>query len=272
MCLPIAVFTRNYEHHLEKAASAAPKRLITFRSKKRWVKAREILDKQKYARLYIAPGRDGPIEYDSILKAIHLSPRKGEEYTERLLQLCLPGMEEEALWEDEVQTLYVITNCRKLAKPLPLSSLTKVDGGEPLSDAFTRTYAVVYELEDKPAADMEVYPDEMEEGPRFVEGAARRVYVNVYERDPRARAACIAYYGYDCSVCGFNFEKAFGDIGKEFVHVHHLAPPSKIRKSYEIDPIAALRPLCANCHAMIHKRDPAYSIDELRAIIAARGA
>lgn len=35
----------------------------------------------------------------------------------------------------------------------------------------------------------------------------------------------------------------------------------------QIDPISDLRPVCPNCHAMLHKKNPPYTIDELREII-----
>jgi predicted HNH restriction endonuclease len=59
----------------------------------------------------------------------------------------------------------------------------------------------------------------------------------------------------------------YGDIGKGFIHVHHLKPLSKIGRNYELDPITDLHPICPNCHAMIHQRDPAYTINQLKAII-----
>ena len=65
-------------------------------------------------------------------------------------------------------------------------------------------------------------------------------------------------------VCGFNFEDVYGDIGKEFIHVHHVKPLSEIGAKYEIDPIQDLCPICPNCHAMIHRENPSLTIDQLR--------
>lgn len=61
-----------------------------------------------------------------------------------------------------------------------------------------------------------------------------------------------------------NFEERYGEIGKGFIHVHHEVEISTIGEDYEIDPIDDLKPVCPNCHAMLHKRKPAYSIDELK--------
>ncbi len=101
----------------------------------------------------------------------------------------------------------------------------------------------------------------------FYEGATHKVAVNIYERDPEARAICINHYGLNCAVCGFNFEKVYGKLGKGFIHVHHLKPISEIGKEYTLNPIKDLRPVCPNCHAMIHKGKPAYSIKEVRKIL-----
>ncbi len=95
----------------------------------------------------------------------------------------------------------------------------------------------------------------------------RQALVNLYERKPAARVACIAHYGATCSVCDFNFGKIYGEIGEGFIHVYHLTEISSIGEEYEVDPIKDLRPVCPNCHAMLHKRDPAYSIDELKDMI-----
>lgn len=114
-------------------------------------------------------------------------------------------------------------------------------------------------------------PEEIEDETRYVEGAVRTIWVNVYERDEGARAECIAHYGLACAVCGFDFETIYGSIGKGFIHVHHLKPLSEIRQEYEVNPVADLRPVCPNCHAMLHRRKPdPYSIEELRDLIKIR--
>lgn len=44
-------------------------------------------------------------------------------------------------------------------------------------------------------------------------------------------------------------------------------PISEIGTEYEIDPIKDLRPVCPNCHAVIHLREPAFSIEEVKAML-----
>jgi len=95
-------------------------------------------------------------------------------------------------------------------------------------------------------------PEEVPEGDVLTEGAARSVQVNSYERNPEARKRCLEHYGYRCIVCDFSFEERYGAIGRRYIHVHHLVALSNIGQAYEVDPIRDLRPVCPNCHAMIH--------------------
>ncbi len=113
--------------------------------------------------------------------------------------------------------------------------------------------------------------DSPEEIPPFtshLEGRVRQVLVNAYERNSAARAACLAHYGYACSVCGLEFGSVYGPIGKDFIHVHHLEEIASIAEEYEVDPIHDLRPVCPNCHAMLHKRKPAYLIGDLKLLLS----
>mgnify|MGYP003755013741 CR=1 FL=1 len=110
------------------------------------------------------------------------------------------------------------------------------------------------------------YADEIDSTKSFYEGAVKLVKVNIYERNSAARAYCIKKYGASCSVCGFDFREKFGEIGAGFIHVHHLRPLSEIGEGYKLNPIEDLRPVCPNCHAMLHQRKPEpYTIEELKA-------
>lgn len=103
----------------------------------------------------------------------------------------------------------------------------------------------------------------------YREGTPNQVIQTRYERNPHARKACIEYYGYSCAVCNFNFQHVYGDLGKDFIHVHHLTHVSKIGKQYSVDPINDLRPVCPNCHAMLHRGKEELSIEELKSLIVA---
>lgn len=111
-------------------------------------------------------------------------------------------------------------------------------------------------------------PDDIGENDSFFEGAINTVTLNLYERDSKARQKCLEKYGYSCSICGFNFEKFYGILGKDFIHVHHKTPLSTIGKEYKINPIKDLIPVCPNCHAMLHKSKIVLDSEELINIIA----
>lgn len=114
------------------------------------------------------------------------------------------------------------------------------------------------------------FPEEIMVGGRLVEGAVRQVSVNAYERNPAARRVCIAHYGARCVVCAFDFAAIYGSAMEGYIHVHHLQRLADIGAEYRVDPIADLRPVCPNCHAVIHHRDPPLTIEEVRALLGAR--
>lgn len=121
-----------------------------------------------------------------------------------------------------------------------------------------------------PTAEVAIrYPDEIERAQLYFEGARIQTWVNRYERDGAARTACIQHYGVQCSVCDFLFEKFYGDIGVGYIHVHHLVAMSSIGEGYRVDPVDDLRPVCANCHAMLHRGKEVRSIEELKLRIRA---
>ena len=113
------------------------------------------------------------------------------------------------------------------------------------------------------------YPEEIpsDDQRRLFEGAKKTIIVNAYERSAKARQLCIKHYGSTCIVCDFDFEKTYGEFGKGFIHVHHLTPIADIREHYEVDPIKDMRPVCPNCHAMLHRDEPPLTIEELKSLI-----
>lgn len=111
------------------------------------------------------------------------------------------------------------------------------------------------------------FGENVEDNKEMFEGAIKTVKMNIYERNPIARQKCIEYHSAVCKVCDFDFSKTFGEIGKGFIHVHHLKEISEIKKEYVIDFKKDLVPVCPNCHAILHKKKPAYSINELKEII-----
>lgn len=108
------------------------------------------------------------------------------------------------------------------------------------------------------------FPDQINE--QYQEGHAYKVLVNKYERNLEARQKCIEIYGYSCQVCQTNLEEVYGEVAKEFIHVHHLIPLSEIKEEYQVNPANDLLPVCPNCHAMLHRKvnGEYLSIEELK--------
>jgi len=99
---------------------------------------------------------------------------------------------------------------------------------------------------------------------KYSEGRPKTITTKTYDRSQDAREACIEHHGYNCAVCGFNFGKVYGDIGEGFIEVHHLHQIADQGEEYLIDPVKDLRPVCANCHRMLHKVRPPLSIEALK--------
>ncbi len=106
--------------------------------------------------------------------------------------------------------------------------------------------------------------EEVEDVDGLLEGTTKAILVNAYERNQVARKRCIDHHGCACMVCGFDFERVYGELGAAFIHVHHIKPLSEVKGAYEVDPIKDLVPLCANCHAMAHRASPPLSVERLR--------
>ena len=74
-------------------------------------------------------------------------------------------------------------------------------------------------------------------------------------------------HGTTCAVCGFNFDEFYGhDYADGYIQIHHRKPLSEHEGT--VNPATDLVPLCANCHAMAHRRRTTVtSIEELKILI-----
>lgn len=96
--------------------------------------------------------------------------------------------------------------------------------------------------------------------------------INQAQRNRIARAECLNYFfphgaRYKCQICGFDFEETYGEIGRNYIVVHHReshADKSNREGKHEIDPRKDLIPVCPNCHAMLHKQTPPYDAKEIK--------
>lgn len=91
----------------------------------------------------------------------------------------------------------------------------------------------------------------------YEEGKAYKTPITSYERNPLARKECIAHYHneYKCQICGMDFRNVYGEVGRDFIHVHHIYFISSMKgREHKVNPKTDLIPVCPNCHAMLHRK------------------
>ena len=101
-----------------------------------------------------------------------------------------------------------------------------------------------------------------------MEGTRRYVLASRIERDVHNRINAIKLHGYRCQACGFDFVQVYGELGRNYIEVHHVNPLAEQDGEHVVDPETDLVCLCANCHRMVHRnRSHVLSVDELKEII-----
>jgi 5-methylcytosine-specific restriction protein A len=160
-------------------------------------------------------------------------------------------------WSENWSHLYI----KLLKSPIIRDDLTAVEIEKAIMDISGNLLGLILSL--LPLEDVEF--EDIAGG--LPEGALTRIEVNRYERSSFNRQVCLRIHGSICKVCNFDFEEKYGDLGKGFIHVHHVVPVSELVPLYEINPEKDLVPVCPNCHAMIHKRNPPYSVEEIKKFV-----
>lgn len=146
------------------------------------------------------------------------------------------------------------------ATPMPVQGDAKDDPTQ-LGENATKTYGGKVSRNDK-----DYEPD--------AEGTERQFNLTKKERNPELRRKCIEYYknevmgGRICyACCGFDFGKVYGEIGEDYIEIHHVEPHFSIEGEHYVDPKTKLISLCSNCHSMIHRvpgRDTCMILEELK--------
>jgi hypothetical protein len=134
--------------------------------------------------------------------------------------------------------------------------------------SYPHLNATLNTLFDGPQPPLGFIPEEVSDTISLVEGAVRQITVNAYERNPVARQQCIDSHGTACCICGFSFGTFYGPETDGYIHVHHLRPLSEIGIEYVVDPVKDLRPVCPNCHAVLHLGSECRTIEEVEQLIA----
>ena len=66
-----------------------------------------------------------------------------------------------------------------------------------------------------------------------------------------------------CEVCGFDFAEVYAEVGEGFCEVHHITPLAEVDGEVETK-LEDLAIVCSNCHRMLHRGKPNFSIDKLK--------
>lgn len=103
---------------------------------------------------------------------------------------------------------------------------------------------------------------------RYVEGRLIDVAMQRRERSSAARRACLEAYGFSCFACKANLKALYTGLSVEVIHVHHEEPLSASNGERAFDPVKTMKPVCPNCHAVIHSRTPPYSVAEVASMYA----
>lgn len=93
-----------------------------------------------------------------------------------------------------------------------------------------------------------------ERDPEIIQRREYRLH-RVIERKGNYSEKVKKYHGTVCQACSFDFEKAYGKIGANYIDAHHLVPLSELKLGvdYKYSIAKDFAVLCANCHRMIHK-------------------
>lgn len=137
-------------------------------------------------------------------------------------------------------------------------------------EAYIRFYANKHDIDLEAISIHKVsptqQPDEEEEEKKRIEGRLTEAKVLRRQRNRQARQQCLEASGYKCYICGFDFEKTYGEIGKGFLEVHHTKPLAAYDDKHPV-PQSELCALCSNCHSMVHRKKEVLDVEELKRII-----
>jgi HNH endonuclease len=106
---------------------------------------------------------------------------------------------------------------------------------------------------------------------QFLDGGRRIQRHMRTERNPLLRARAKDLWRsrlgrLKCLACGFSFERRYGRRGADFIEMHHETPVATLLRRSAVSP-QQLKPLCANCHRMVHRQSPMLTIRALKRVM-----
>jgi len=112
-----------------------------------------------------------------------------------------------------------------------------------------------------PSIDVDIHSVEASEGGRRLVLHLQRERNQSIVRKKKRSALSL-----DCEVCGFSFGEAYGDAARDYCEVHHLVPLSEVERTTTTR-MADLAVLCANCHRVVHLRNPPFTLNEIKSML-----
>jgi len=105
----------------------------------------------------------------------------------------------------------------------------------------------------------------------FPEGRELLLLHKARERNPAvvraAKARFLQKHGkFICQACNFDFEIAYGAIGRGFIEAHHTRPVSELRAGSKTK-VTDFALVCSNCHRMLHRRRPWITMSDLSMLV-----
>ena len=247
MMLQPAVFAKNHLSYLKVASEIAAcdaAQLVTFRSSRKWAGASLLLDTHGNGTLPVlfAVVDHGPeVRFRALLQEVKLSPSAGDPRTEQLLRLRPPNTRNEDPWENNTKTLYAISGCHELQRPLPYSELLKQSDGQPLDDNFRYSYALINCAEPGDGAvPPTLVASDVATPPARVNAVVSRIV-----RDTSLTRQLKALHDHRCQICGTRLAIT---ASQGYSEAHHLKPLGRPHDGP--DTAANIVILCPNCHAL----------------------
>lgn len=104
----------------------------------------------------------------------------------------------------------------------------------------------------------------------YLEGQKKERVLELISRNPRLAIEAKEKWGLDCQICGFNFEKIYGPLGRDFIEVHHLRQLARQDGKGSKITVNDVRPVCSNCHSIIHRRKDMLSLRKVKRALRRR--
>lgn len=115
-----------------------------------------------------------------------------------------------------------------------------------------------------------------EENIAINEGRKTEEKRTIYKRSQELRKIAFEHHQKNgtikCNLCNFDFFEHYGEVGKDYIEIHHVKPLYTYKQDdetkYISEAIKNTVPLCSNCHSVIHRRKPCcYTLEEMKEFI-----